>query len=420
MKIFLKICLVLAVLFTTSFAVAETSVEGKTLIRMEYDTDGEQHWFVTPSGNGDCTSWDNACTVRTAVGKCKGTIQDIIWLSPGNHECDNGSDATGTTISADYVQINGSGDLHSFSSRLVNNDAAATHILKSTGDRFGVDNVEFSNVDLTDEDVIHLHLSGNYANLRFCEFTQDGIASAGVGILIDDTVVGHRLFHLHFSGIIDAGLQTNAASDIDAEELEFDNCGKGVDFNGGAADNDIHFADIVFHECTIGIDTAVSVDDVLFDKVRFMHNTTNIVDLGAYDGLHIIAPTLVHPGIETYPVAAGVSISGHASAWTLGTLTEIIPADAITTPFVITDINVQSYVATNTYKIELLWGAATGDESMGIYEFTVGTTNAGRVTPINIEISRGAIGTDSYVGGRLMSSSGGADAVVITLSIQRI
>ena len=74
-------------------------------VEIGYFTEGDKHWYAKPSGTGDCTTWEDACTFRTAISKCSSSYFDVIHLAPGSHDLDNGSDATGTTISVDNVAL---------------------------------------------------------------------------------------------------------------------------------------------------------------------------------------------------------------------------------------------------------------------------------------------------------------------------
>ena len=181
MNIFWKSCVAMMLLFVVSLLIAATTVDGRSIIRMEYDTTGERHWFATSTGNGDCTSWNNACTFRTAVGKCTSAVFDVIHVGAGDHDLDNGSDATGTTISVDHVSVRGQEMLSVGHARLINSAASVTNVLIGTGDGLDLQYVEFDQSSETDTDATLLNIQGDNCSISNSNFLQSAGASGTGG-----------------------------------------------------------------------------------------------------------------------------------------------------------------------------------------------------------------------------------------------
>ena len=119
----------------------------------------------------------------------------------------------------------------------------------------------------------------------------------------------------------------------------------------------------------------------------------------------------LHNASKCYPTLAdGVAVTAHATAWTLGTAVEIIPANYVTKPFNIFFVNVEAATATDVYEIVLYSGAAAGTEIGRIrnirnntYPEAGGSAIACRVVAANTKISA-----------RIASKTGGG---VLTLSL---
>ena len=405
------------------FFIAASFGGGKAIIGLPNgiaETDGQKHWYASPTGTGDCTTLVRACSFRTAVTKCTDTITDIIHVGPGDHELDNLSDATGTTIAAKYVVVVGSnytGFGHP-SSRLVNGDAAATKVLTVTSDGFAMENILFNADDQADTDVTHLTLSGvDGANLRRVHIHQS-VGAAGIGILIDTASTSFGLDELHIHGLLTYGIQTNSATDLVMINSIVSNCGKGIYISGGADDDDIHIHNFEFSENTTGIETVAATLGIHLQEPKFIHNTVNVVDGGAWDELHITRPEFSHRIELTYPVEVGVSVNTGDGAWAwTAAATTIIAADIIDKPFIIESVNIQSADASQTYKLELLYGDATADTQAGIFSFSVGPNVTGKTADIKMQ---SAIPTNSIVGIKLMSSTAGVDTIVVGISYIQI
>jgi hypothetical protein len=401
------------------FLLGLTTDGDKGVLVHPYEPIGEKHFFVTVTGTGDCSSWNHACTFRTAVGKTSNTFQDIIHLGEGAHDTNNGSDGTGTTITAVGVSIIGQGTPWACNAALINSHASASMVLKVTGNGFNIEKIHFLNTGQADENVIFLNINGSVdGSIKDCRFDQADTATSGTGILFDNSSANYHMETLTFYNVEDYAIQTNGMTGIHAEHIHIDRGGVGIDFNG-ASDGEMCFDRIYIHRATTGISvTGASVDNVFFDKVIFTHNTTNISENGTYDGIHWQNVEAAHKKILVYPANAGTVITTGDGAWTwTASPTTIIPSSTISNPFYITAINVQAFDSTQTYKIELLYGESTADTSLGIHEFTVGLNTPASVLWIqHTQLVKVAIPKDSVVGAKLMSSTDGTDNITVTLS----
>jgi len=397
----LFVCLLLSVLIL-GLLTASTTDGDKLIIALPYETEGEKHWFATPTGTGDCSTWNHACTFRDAVAKCTSTVQDVIYVGAGSHDLDNGTDANGTTISVDYVHVQGMSDSCSGGPHLVNGDAAAVYVLRSTGDGFTIQNVFFDNTGETDEDVVFLNLRGSNSLVEKLTFRQGGTAGAGTGILLDNAQDNARLRCLQFEGIIDKAIQINGYDYVTARKIQIDNCGVGVSIEG-ASDSYIDFDEFTVMNSTTGVSiTGATVTNNIFKNGYFTHNTTNIADVTAYDDNHWQNIKIGHQDSSTYPANAGVAVDSGDGAWTwTAAAVQVVPADTINNPFYITQINLQDYDASQVFKIELFWGEAAADNSLGVYEFVVGAAVQAQLIPVHLDTINTAIPATSYIGAKV-------------------
>jgi len=397
---------------------AETTENGKLNLKLLYETQGQKNWFVTASGTGDCSSWDRACTFRTAVAKCTDDLQDVIWLAPGAHDTDNGVDANGTDIDKDYVTIQGIPHKHLFSTQLVNSAASADYILKTTGSWITLVNLNLTNAAQTDKDLVaNLWLSGGRVSLDTVKATFHATATTGDGILISGASMGYFLKHIHIEDSPESAIKINGASAVEGHEIYIDQCVTGIEFTG--TNDDAEFHKIYFHDATQAINVGAGSTDINFDDVLFARCTGRVATAATYHQVHIYNFHITQSRQLTYPLNAGTTIAGGAAAYAQGNLTQIIPASTITGPFVITTVNLQAATASNTYKMELFFGESSGSvTSLGIYEFTVGTDFKGAFPTVNFGLIAGIIPANSYIGAKVASSSGGADEIVVTIGYE--
>lgn len=415
-KLFLILVGILA--FSSVANASPATANGKLLIQNEYDPMGERNWFVTVSGTGDCTSWDRACTLRDVLSKLNDDVSDVIYLGAGEHNTDNGSDATGTTISNDYVKIKGvSGFTHT---KLYNGAASADYVLRVTGDNFVIEDITFSNGGQADQEVVYLNLREGPTEINRCIFLQVAGAS-GTGILLDNSSLSHLIRECRFNGIVSYAIQINGSSGINMERLWICDSGNGINV-AGENDSIVTLIDSFIGGNTTGINiSGTNVTLTSWKGISFCANTTNVTDNGAYGESHFEEIYATYKRTVIYPENAGTSVSTGDGLWTwTAAPTTLIPVDTVTSPFIITDLNVQSYDVSQTYKIEIFYGEATADISLGIFEFTVGSSIAGARNTINLNFKEGVIPANSIVGAKLKSSTAGVDSIVITLSYKTL
>lgn len=121
-----------------------------------------------------------------------------------------------------------------------------------------------------------------------------------------------------------------------------------------------------------------------------------------------------HSQCKVYPTLAnGVTVTGHADAWTLGSKIEIVPASTITDHFDIHWIIIEAVSANDTYELVLYKGAISSEIEIGRIRFIKSTTaGAGVVSvPFQMEIVDG----DTRISASLASSGGGSDTATISL-----
>lgn len=80
----------------------------------------------------------------------------------------------------------------------------------------------------------------------------------------------------------------------------------------------------------------------------------------------------VHQQARCYPTLADPVnlVSGSASAWDVGTITEIIPADTITNKFDIHFLEISDISATDNYELVLYGGASGSEEEIARVRFS--------------------------------------------------
>ncbi len=414
-----KMMLSIGLLLAVFFSFGATSEDGKLNINFSNfpsQTNNQQDWFVTAAGGGDCSSWAQACTFREAVAKCTDNVQDDIWMSPEDHDTDNGVDGTGTDITAKNVRIVGSGITHQFSTRFFNGNASASIVIKASGHRIAFENLRFTQENKTDLNVIYLSITGSRSVVYYSDFRSATGATDDIGILYNSGSQYHYTFHCHFRNFKTAGIRTQESDHIEFTEMFFEANAIGMDFTH-TNDGPFKISDALFKGCTVGIEVAAGVVGVEFGDPIFIDNTTNVGSVGDYDVLHFIGGKVTHSVMGTYPVNTGVSVNTGDGAWVQSALTEIIPASTITTPFLVQRVNIQSATASNIFKLEFFWGVSSASvTSLGIFEFQ----SDRRFGLLMIGIDASPFPANSYVGVKLASDTSGVDNAVITLSYQAI
>lgn len=416
-RVFLIFC-VIAVILGGYFSDAHAQVDnGRLVVKMPYETEGERHFFVTPTGGGSCSSWMSPCTFRQAVSKLSSNSFDVIHLSPGAHNTDNGSDANGTTISTNYTQIEGIG-MHPSKVTLYNGAATADYILIVTGNNVSMRNILFTNAGRTDTDVTHLNVRGN--NFVAEDLDAYQVAGAtGTGILLDNGTYNNNFLNVTVVGMKSYGIRTNSCQNTRFDRMFITWCATGVSLAGGINDANMEFDDVELkHNSTIGMAVSANVTGITMVDPLFSYNDglTNVTDLGAWNGLQVIDPRLIQASEATYPANAGVAVASGDGAWvwSVNPVT-IIPASTIHSPIIITGINTQADEASKTYKVQVLYGQVTADTAWGTIEFTTGV-GASKMQVNSHTTIPTTIPSNSVVGVKIEASVAGISNLTLTLS----
>lgn len=121
----------------------------------------------------------------------------------------------------------------------------------------------------------------------------------------------------------------------------------------------------------------------------------------------------IHSEQKVYPsLTDGVTLTGGAGAWALGNFQEIIPANAITSPFDIHFANIGAASANDTYEIVLYKGALGSEIEIGRFRTTrVSNTSGTAPVPVLTPL----LPANTRVSAKLASGTGGGDTVVGSL-----
>lgn len=136
----------------------------------------------------------------------------------------------------------------------------------------------------------------------------------------------------------------------------------------------------------------------------------NTVSIEPYS-LHL-ASEHIHSVAKVYPtLAAGVTVTTAAGAWTLGNYAQIVPASTIASRFDIHWINVEAASNDDTYEL-VLYAATT---EIGRVRFTVSLTAGGRVLLPPMFFQCPIVAANSQIQAKLACSAGGAETVDISI-----
>lgn len=391
---------------------------------VKYPGQTQKNYFVTPTalGSGDCLSWENACVFRTAVAKLNSSYTTTIYLSAGIHDTNNGSDATGTTISTNYVHITGAQpSTPSPVTRLVNKHAAATHVLRITGTYNYISDIAFGQSDQTDTNVIMLNLRANYNEVSTCSFTNAATDGGGTGILVDNSAAATFIHDNSFYGVLTSGIELAASTDCLLSKNNFYAGGKGIYLSSASADRHI-IQESEFLGLTTAIDYATAVGKQLYVLRDYFGNcTTNISDVASWgNGLWVESITESGSHRNVYPnlvsqAATGVTVTTGNSNFTYGAaVTQIIPTATINKPIRIQSINAITWNQdSNVYQIALYYGDTSGTTLIGVYVLPCGAAANNNRTSVSVALDVW-IPARSYVGVNAASSTGNK---TITLSL---
>lgn len=124
---------------------------------------------------------------------------------------------------------------------------------------------------------------------------------------------------------------------------------------------------------------------------------------------HLHTASVVRP-----TMAAGVTVTKDAAAWTLGSFATIIPTGSVTAPFDIHSINFDSISANGTFEIVLYAGADGAEAEICRTRFTRTTAaDIANDSPVMTAVQP----ANTQIKAKLAGSSSGADNVVISLRL---
>ena len=121
-----------------------------------------------------------------------------------------------------------------------------------------------------------------------------------------------------------------------------------------------------------------------------------------------------HSLSQVYPtLAAGVTVTGAAGAWTLGSFVEIIPANTFGIDFDIHHINIEAASADDIYELVLY----AGTDLIGTVRFTISRTAGARVLLPPVLFQCRIQAKNTQIQAKVASAAGGAATVTISLHV---
>ncbi len=149
----------------------------------------------------------------------------------------------------------------------------------------------------------------------------------------------------------------------------------------------------------------VTTNDVTGNKSD-NHNGTSIRAIAHATFEHF------HQEQKVYPTLAdGVTLTSHATDWTLGTIVEIVPINTITSDFDIHEVVIEDVnTADKTYELVLYSGA--GDDEIGRIRFAVSATKGG--VP-NVSMQTPIITANLRIRAALAIETGGSKTAVVSI-----
>jgi len=284
---------------------------------------------VSPNGTGvDGQHWRTAfTTIQEALGAASADDEDctLILIAPHGAGYYDIATAGDPTFSSNVI-LQGT---HRNWAKIMNDDGAATSILKLTG-RSSVYDLNF-NLGTGNNGLIQTR---GGARTRHCQFVGENLTSEAVALWYDTVAGKHfKAFDLDFLGKDKTKMTAMKVDDLCCSELEkirIHTALAGIHILGGNAD------DNMFSFCDIGgCATGILIDagnENHFHEILFHHNTTNVTDI-VHDHIWTIIhgefPITIEP--ITVPNYPGVVVSAGEDAY--GGDTEIRAAGSSTKPF---------------------------------------------------------------------------------------
>ena len=160
---------------------------------------------------------------------------------------------------------------------------------------------------------------------------------------------------------------------------------------------------------TTSIETKVDTVDTVVDRIEV--DTTSIeTKVDTVNTNAGLVKTNLLSADKVYPtMAAGVTVTADAAAWTLGNYAEVVPVNTITSNFVINQINMGAVSAATYYEL-VLYAATTEVGRIRFYtsDAAYGYAFKGFHTPV--------IAANSQIQAKLATASAEADTCVISIS----
>jgi len=213
--------------------------------------------------------------------------------------------------------------------------------------------------------------------------------------------------------IPDAGAMTSIAQEATLEDVETDVAAIMAVTDGlpdAGALTSIAQDATVAKEATLAVSEADSADnDDWGDVIGNKNDTHSGTSLSAF--IHILNEH-VHASQGVYPTLAdGISLATEADDWALGTITQIVPANAIDSDYdiheiIVEDVNTQD----KTYELVLYSGA--DDTEVGRTRFTAGAIKGG--VP-NVAMQTPIIVANSRIRGQLAIQDGGSKTAIVSI-----
>lgn len=121
----------------------------------------------------------------------------------------------------------------------------------------------------------------------------------------------------------------------------------------------------------------------------------------------------IHSAQKVYPTLAdGVTLTGHATAWTLGNKTEVVPVNTITSEFDIHYLNIGAASVTDTFEIVLYKGLAGAEVEIGRVRAVRAAAQSGTAP---MPMLTNMIPANTRISAALASASGGGDTLELAL-----
>jgi len=121
----------------------------------------------------------------------------------------------------------------------------------------------------------------------------------------------------------------------------------------------------------------------------------------------------IHSAQKVYPtLAAGVTLTGHNTAWTLGSKTEIVPVNTITSIFDIHFLNIGLVSATDSYEIVLYKGLVGEEIEIGRARVIRAAAQSGTAP---VPMMTAMIPANERISASVASAGGGEDTLVLSI-----